>query len=79
MEGRVNPIRTVSRAGSQMTGMENAEAEGVVFDDSEYLSGPFGTRENPVVVRTGYDYRIVGCTGTFFFFFVKMIKVETKN
>jgi len=40
-----------------------AELEGRQLLDDSFLTGPFGTRENPVVVRSRFDSRIVGCVG----------------
>eukprot|EP00301_Raphidiophrys_heterophryoidea_P002295 c11071_g3_i1.p1 GENE.c11071_g3_i1~~c11071_g3_i1.p1 ORF type:complete len:141 (+),score=29.35 c11071_g3_i1:42-425(+) len=49
------------------TGAERAELEAElrgekIFEDSG-LSGPFGTREKPVVVRSSFSRRTVACTG----------------
>eukprot|EP00281_Chroomonas_sp_CCMP1168_P021120 CAMPEP_0206234842 /NCGR_PEP_ID=MMETSP0047_2-20121206/12812_1 /ASSEMBLY_ACC=CAM_ASM_000192 /TAXON_ID=195065 /ORGANISM="Chroomonas mesostigmatica_cf, Strain CCMP1168" /LENGTH=153 /DNA_ID=CAMNT_0053658967 /DNA_START=45 /DNA_END=506 /DNA_ORIENTATION=- len=50
----------------QATGLERAEMlaemEGKqIFEDG--MVGPFGTAENPVMVESIYDERIVGCPG----------------
>lgn len=63
MEGKLPLVNPVPRPSAQITGMESAEAEGVVFDSSTALYGPFGTKDKPVIVRSAFDYRIVGCTG----------------
>merc|ERR1712048_345352 len=50
-----------------MTGLQRMEAEreleGETLFDRSGLSGPFGTRENPVVVPSAYPFRAVACTG----------------
>merc|ERR1712048_252609 len=50
-----------------MTGLQREEAEleleGQTLFDRSGLSGPFGTRENPVKVPSVFDRRTVACTG----------------
>lgn len=43
------------------TGLEKEEAEGAF--QKEILLGAFGTKENPVIVPSIFDMRIVGCEG----------------
>eukprot|EP01094_Clydonella_sp_ATCC50884_P017671 TRINITY_DN3118_c0_g1_i2.p2 TRINITY_DN3118_c0_g1~~TRINITY_DN3118_c0_g1_i2.p2 ORF type:complete len:141 (-),score=36.73 TRINITY_DN3118_c0_g1_i2:65-487(-) len=40
-----------------------AEMEGRKPYGDDYLGGPFGTREKPVLVPSVFDNRIVGCVG----------------
>ncbi|GAA0172953.1 oxidase [Lithospermum erythrorhizon] len=40
-----------------------AELEGRKILDIDYPEGPFGTKEEPAVVKSYYDKRIVGCPG----------------
>lgn len=48
----------------QGTGLERAEIDHPdLFKHNEVLRGPFGTAENPVLIQSNYDSRIVGCTG----------------
>eukprot|EP01096_Ripella_sp_DP13-Kostka_P015265 TRINITY_DN707_c0_g1_i1.p1 TRINITY_DN707_c0_g1~~TRINITY_DN707_c0_g1_i1.p1 ORF type:complete len:282 (+),score=108.19 TRINITY_DN707_c0_g1_i1:68-847(+) len=49
------------------TGLEREElirtAEGDPAYGDTYLSGPFGTLQKPVIVKSHFDSRIVGCVG----------------
>lgn len=48
----------------QATGLERAEIEHPdLFRHNEVLRGDFGTDENPVLIQSNFDARIVGCTG----------------
>lgn len=48
----------------QATGLERAEIDHPdLFKHNEVLRGEFGTKENPVMIQSNYDSRIVGCTG----------------
>ena len=51
----------------QATGLEkrqlDAEAKGEEVFGDDILHGPFGTPEAPVVVKSVFDTRIVGCMG----------------
>jgi uncharacterized Zn-finger protein len=48
----------------QATGLERAEIDHPdLFKHNEVLRGPFGTEENPVMIQSNFDARIVGCTG----------------
>lgn len=48
----------------QATGLERAEIDHPdLFKHNEVLRGPFGTAENPVMIQSNFDARIVGCTG----------------
>lgn len=48
----------------QATGLERAEIDHPdLFKHNEVLRGPFGTHENPVMIQSAFDSRIVGCTG----------------
>lgn len=51
--------------------MERIEAMGLADDISgeSILTGPFGTKENPVVVHSYFNSRIVGCQGISFSLF----------
>eukprot|EP00029_Vermamoeba_vermiformis_P010072 TRINITY_DN522_c0_g1_i1.p1 TRINITY_DN522_c0_g1~~TRINITY_DN522_c0_g1_i1.p1 ORF type:complete len:168 (+),score=24.69 TRINITY_DN522_c0_g1_i1:537-1040(+) len=40
-----------------------AEAKGRHYIQDDILRGPFGTPDNPVIVPSAYDVRIVGCMG----------------
>ncbi|KAK9677186.1 hypothetical protein RND81_11G126400 [Saponaria officinalis] len=40
-----------------------AELEGKDILEINFPEGPFGTKENPAIVRSYYDRRIVGCPG----------------
>jgi hypothetical protein len=44
------------------TGFEAEELAGAF--QKEVLTGPFGTKESPVIVPSIFDMRIVGCEGT---------------
>lgn len=43
-------------------GAEADELHGSAFDDG-VLVGPFGTKSNPVIVKTVFSERVVGCPG----------------
>ena len=48
----------------QATGAERRELEaGVDVWDNPELAGPFGTKENPVIVESIFEERVVGCPG----------------
>lgn len=48
----------------QATGLERAEIDHPdLFKHNEVLRGPFGTEDNPVMIQSNFDARIVGCTG----------------
>jgi len=48
----------------QAPGLERAEIlEPELFAHNDVLQGPFGTKEEPCLVESVYDSRIVGCTG----------------
>lgn len=48
----------------QATGLERAEIDHPdLFRHNEVLRGEFGTDENPVLIQSNFDARIVGCTG----------------
>lgn len=48
----------------QATGLERGEIEHPdLFKHNEVLQGPFGTMENPVMIQSAFESRIVGCTG----------------
>lgn len=40
-----------------------AELQGKQVIDIDYPEGPFGTKEDPAVIKSYYDKRIVGCPG----------------
>ncbi|GAV65981.1 COX5B domain-containing protein [Cephalotus follicularis] len=40
-----------------------AELQGIDLFDKDFPVGPFGTKENPAVIQSTYDKRIVGCPG----------------
>merc|ERR1711934_204180 len=52
---------------NHVTGSERLEVlshiAGKGLWDDNYLAGPFGTREKPVVVPATHDTRIIGCVG----------------
>jgi len=50
---------------SRTVGMERIEALGIAEDmaGEAILTGPFGTKDNPVVVHSYFNSRIVGCQG----------------
>jgi uncharacterized Zn-finger protein len=48
----------------QATGLERAEIDHPdLFKHNEVLRGPFGTEDNPVLIQSNFESRIVGCTG----------------
>jgi len=63
IEGKMKPLDPIPRDEVQQTGMEAAETSGVIFDDKEVLTGPFGTKEHPVIVKSHQQYRIIACLG----------------
>ncbi len=52
---------------TQATGLEKQELESLAKGEQLFgesiLYGPFGTPEKPVVVKSVFDTRIVGCVG----------------
>lgn len=60
-EGKPGEIPSIF---DQATGLERAEIDHPdLFKHNEVLRGPFGTQENPVMIQSNFDARIVGCTG----------------
>lgn len=54
----------VSSIFDQATGLERAEIDHPdLFKHNEVLRGDFGTEDNPVMIQSAFDSRIVGCTG----------------
>eukprot|EP01087_Luapelamoeba_hula_P008815 TRINITY_DN2233_c0_g1_i1.p1 TRINITY_DN2233_c0_g1~~TRINITY_DN2233_c0_g1_i1.p1 ORF type:complete len:174 (+),score=29.66 TRINITY_DN2233_c0_g1_i1:99-620(+) len=58
-------VKDGSKNETRVTGMERLELEGMLQDceGEEVLKGPFGTKENPVLVTSWFNARIVGCHG----------------
>merc|ERR1712100_330971 len=42
---------------------QSFKAQSVLPHGETYLSGPFGTPENPVIVRSVFAERVIGCMG----------------
>lgn len=60
-EGKPGEIPSIF---DQATGLERAEIENPdLFKHNDVIRGPFGTAENPVLIKSNFDARIVGCTG----------------
>lgn len=58
------PAGEVASIFDQATGLERAEIDHPdLFKHNEVLRGPFGTHENPVLIQSNFESRIVGCTG----------------
>jgi len=58
------PEQTVPSSFQQAAGLERAEIyDPKLFAHNDVLEGPFGTPENPVLVESCFESRIVGCTG----------------
>uniref|UniRef100_A0A7S2AB26 Uncharacterized protein n=1 Tax=Stereomyxa ramosa TaxID=1078864 RepID=A0A7S2AB26_9EUKA len=59
------PDRKVSIEDDRKVGMERFESLGLeeAYEGESILRGDFGTKESPVIVRSWFDSRIVGCVG----------------
>lgn len=63
-EVKPSPADEIPSILDQATGLERAEIEHPdLFKHNEVLRGAFGTKENPVMIQSNFDSRIVGCTG----------------
>lgn len=63
-EPKASPSSEVPTVFEQATGLERAEIEHPdLFKHNEVLRGQFGTKENPVMIESNFESRIVGCTG----------------
>lgn len=63
-EVKPGPSDEIPSILDQATGLERAEIEHPdLFKHNEVLRGAFGTKENPVMIQSNFDSRIVGCTG----------------